>query len=364
MTPFAAKLAAEIARDGPKSLSQVMVRALHDPEHGFYSTAQPFGPEGHFLTAPEVSQMFGELLGLWAVACWQQMGEPDPFDLIELGPGQGTMMADMLRAVRLEPRFLAAARLTLLEASPRLMAVQRARLAGVAVPTHVQSLNRLPTDRPFLMVGNEFLDCLGIQQFVRDPDGWRELKVGASAEGALSLGRESGPPLPPDTPLMQGWEGGDPSVGTLVEVSPATDAVVASLAARLSTQPGYILLLDYGPATSEPGSSLQAIRAHQKVDPLTTLGEADLTHHVDFARVLARARTSDGIATAGPLPQAQFLHALGIDLRAKALMAKSPERAEVVARQYSRLMNPEQMGALFKTICLYGRDLPPPPGFP
>lgn len=365
-TPLARKLAAEIRRDGPISLSSMLVRALHDPEHGFYTRAQPFGAEGHFVTAPEVSQMFGELLGVWAVTCWDQLGRPESFDLIELGPGRGTLMTDLLRAARIEPAFSRAARVVLVEASARLQAEQAARLEGLTTPVFRGSLAACNQGRPFVLIGNEFLDCLGVRQFVRDTEGWRELRLGLGADGELVIGLEAGPALPAEdigSPEAGALAGLPP--GTLIETSPATAMLIAELCARLQQVSGYALFIDYGSAgEGRTGSSLQAVQRHAKVDVLATLGEADLTHHVDFAAICAQCTQTEGIKSLGPVSQERFLRALGIDQRLAALVHKTPSAAQMLQRQYARLVAPDEMGTLFKAIALQSAGLPEPAGFP
>jgi SAM-dependent MidA family methyltransferase len=362
-SPLARKLAEEIRRDGPMSLSQMLTRALHDPEFGFYTHEQPFGREGHFLTAPEVSQMFGELIGLWAVACWQQMGRPDPFDLIELGPGRGTLMADALRAARLDRGFCAAARLTLVEASARLRAEQAERLQNIAEPSFANSLASCASDKPFILIANEFLDCLGVRQYVRDPDGWRELKLGVTEQGALAIGRVSEPALAVSALAnsLRAEEAALP-VGTLLELSPTTDLLIGEVCHWLERQDGYALFIDYGSEGLSLGSSLQALWLHRRVDPIQTLGQADLTHHVSFATLKAAAAAFEGVSVAGPVEQGAFLRALGLDIRAKALMQRAPHQTETLQRQYARLVDADQMGSLFKALALYRATLPAPPG--
>ena len=357
MTPLAKRLARMIAQTGPMPMDEVMRTALLDPKDGYYTTKQAFSEDGatDFLTAPEVSQMFGESLGVWARLWFEANGRPDRFDLIELGPGRGVLMRDLLRASDRDRRFENSRRLTLVEASPALKSLQRATLGDIIL-THA---DRLPLrgDRPALIIANEFLDCLGVRQFAKTPDGWRERVLALTAEGQLSFALSG--PAPPR--LIPDKHQSAPE-GSIFETSPASAGAVGLIAERLLAAGGAAILIDYGPATSDLGDTLQAIRGHQKVDPLATLGEADLTARVDFEAV-GRSAADVGLAVYGPLEQGRLLVALGVEARAKALAAANPEQADTIARQLQRLAAPDQMGALFKVICLTPKDAPPPPVF-
>jgi NADH dehydrogenase [ubiquinone] 1 alpha subcomplex assembly factor 7 len=339
------RLAAEIAAEGPIDVAAFMTRCLHDPLDGYYATRPALGARGDFVTAPLVSQMFGELIGLWLIETWRGLGAPARFILTEAGPGDGTLMADLLRAARLEPAFLAAAELWLVEASPPLQALQAGRLAD-AKACWAASLGALPTDAPLLLVANEFLDCLPAHQFQRTASGWAERVVGLDETGGLAFGLRPAP-----------IQLGEAPVGAVVERSPAQEAFATELAERLARQGGVALLIDYGRATPACGDTLQALAGHRKVDPLEGPGEADLTVHADFPAVLRAARAAG--ASGGLLSQGEFLRRLGVEPRAAALAKARPDRSETIARQLERLIAPDQMGELFKTAALW-TDAPPP----
>ncbi|WP_297511247.1 class I SAM-dependent methyltransferase [uncultured Caulobacter sp.] len=376
------RLKAQIAQDGPIGVPEFFTRCLHDPRDGYYATRPGLGATGDFVTAPLVSQMFGELIGLWAVETWTRMGRPAPFRLVELGPGDGTLMSDLLRAARLEPAFLEAADLWLVEVSAPLRAKQAERLGDR--PRWASRLDEIPGGAPLILIANEVLDCLPARQFTRMKDGWAERVIGLGEDGELAFGLRSlgKSPLPLDgggagvgvaaerdaarrrqaasaeiTPIP------DPSPiegeGSIWESSPAQAALAADIAHRLVADGGAALLIDYGRATPEPGDTLQAVQGHRKVDPLATAGLADLTVWADFPSVITAAREAG--AKAGPiLTQAAFLLALGVVQRAEALAAARPDRADTLARQLDRLVGEAQMGVLFKVACLCAPDLSPP----
>ncbi len=343
------RLAAQIAATGPLSLAQYMTICLHDPQAGYYATRPGLGAAGDFITAPLVSQMFGELIGLWAAATWQAMGSPSPFRLIEMGPGDGTLMADLLRAGRAVPGFVEAADLWLVEVSAPLRALQAERLPQ-ASPQWTDSLDAVPQGAPMILIANELLDCLPAQQFVRTERGWAERMVGLDAAGELVFGLSGA--LPP--------EGRDGEVGAVFETSPAQAALGAQIGARLAAEGGAALLIDYGPGAGEAGGdTFQALRGHEKVDPLACPGQADLTFHADFSAV-AQAAQAEGAKAAALLTQAEFLRRLGIEARAQALATAHPERAAQIGRQFDRLTAQGEMGVLFKVLCLHGPGLVPP----
>jgi NADH dehydrogenase [ubiquinone] 1 alpha subcomplex assembly factor 7 len=344
------RLAAEVAESGPISIADYMLRCLHDPQDGYYATRPAVGERGDFITAPLVSQMFGELVGLWLVETWRALGEPPRFILTEVGPGDGTLMSDILRTGRLAPAFLTAGELWLIETSEPLRRRQAERLADAA-PHWAASLAALPDDAPLLLVANEFLDCLPARQFQRTAAGWGERVVGLDGAGALAFGLK-----PALAPLLA--KGCDVAIGAVIERSPAQEAFAAELADRLAGQGGAALLIDYGRDAPGPGDTLQALAGHAKVDPLAVPGEADLTVHADFPAVLAAARAA-GVQTA-LLTQGEFLRRLGIETRAAALARSRPERADTLARQLERLVAPAQMGELFKAAAIWAGPNPPP----
>ena len=305
----------------------------------FYAAVDPYR---EFTTAPEISQVFGELLGAWAAVMWRQMGSADPVLLAELGPGRGTLMADALRAARSVPNFRAALRVHFVETSPRLRALQT---AAVPQATWHEFAQALP-DGPMLLLANEFLDALPIRQFVRGRDGWAERFVA----GGAWVDREAVPPF-------------DPPPGDVVELCEPARALAAWLGARLAREGGAALFLDYGPEQSAGGDSLQAIRGGAAADPLVAPGTADLTAHVDFAAFAAAARAA-GAAVFGPVPQGLFLARLGLFQRSGALArTQPPARGAALIEAARRLAEPDRMGRLFKALAICHPGLPPPPGF-
>ncbi|MDP1643651.1 MAG: SAM-dependent methyltransferase [Phenylobacterium sp.] len=343
------RLAAQIAATGPLSLAEFMTICLHDPQAGYYATRPGLGAGGDFITAPLVSQMFGELIGLWAAACWQTQGAPRSFRLVEMGPGDGTLMSDLLRAGGTVPGFVEAADLWLVEVSQPLRARQAERLS-TARAQWCDSLDQIPDGAPMILVANELLDCLPTRQFVRTPQGWAERMVGLDAAGDLAFGLAA--PLP-----AKGRPG---EVGAVFESSPAQAALGSQIGARLAADGGAALLIDYGPAAGEEGGdTFQALKGHQKVDPLACPGEADLTVHADFGGVAEAAR-AEGALARPLLTQAEFLRRLGIEARASALARSRPELADQIGRQFDRLTAQNQMGVLFKVLALHGPGFIPP----
>ena len=347
---LAERLKRRIRAFGPITLADYMTAALGDPEEGYYRRRDPLGAAGDFVTAPEVSQMFGELIGAWAAVVWQQMGRPAPLRLVELGPGRGTLMADALRATSRVEGFHAALRLHLVEIGERLRERQRTALPQLS-PTWHEDLLQVP-EGPAIVIANEFLDTLPIRQLVRQGNGWSERLVGLEGdELVLVFGPTAISSLVP--PGLA-----DALPGTTVEVSPARIAVADHLARRLIAQGGAALLIDYGPPESRAGGTFQAIRAHKKWLPLAEPGTADITSHVDFGE-LARAAGLACAAVHGPIGQGEFLERIGIRSRAERLSA----RDSGVAADLGRLIDLDQMGTLFQVIVLAHPDLPPPPGF-
>ncbi len=352
-----------IALSGPLTVADYMAEALGHPRFGYYATRDPFGVAGDFVTAPEVSQMFGELVGLWCAVVWQAMGQPDPVRWVELGPGRGTLMADALRACRKVRGFAEAAHIHLVETSPILRRIQADALAKAAPPRSPlwhDDLAGVP-EGPMILVANEFLDALPIRQFERTAAGWNERLVAAGPGGdglifALSPPSRRPPPLLPPAVF-------DAPLGAIAEVSPAIIGVIDAIGRRLAGTGGAALIIDYGHPLSAPGDTLQAVRGHAYHDPLADPGQADLTAHVDFQRV-AQAAIEAGVRTFGPIGQGHFLERLGLGARADALIAgATPARADAIRAARHRLTSAGEMGTLFKAVSLQHPDLPPPPGF-
>jgi len=354
-TALAEHLLSLVRAQGPISVARFMAEALGHPRHGYYITRDPFGVAGDFVTAPEISQMFGELIGLWLVTVWQQMGAPSPLHLVELGPGRGTLMADALRAARLVPAFRAAIRLHLVETSPALRAAQAQALADAAPAWH-DHVAGVPAG-PMLLVANEFFDALPVRQYERTADGWRERLVDSDGEGfrfVLSPLRFDGA----SSPLL---DAAPP--GAVWETSPSGLALAEEIAARIAGQGGAALLVDYGYVDGSPRATLQALRDHKAHPVLDDPGSADLTALVDFAALAAAARAA-GAAVQGPVAQGAFLQALGIDTRAARLSAAAPEEAATIEAARARLTHPDQMGSLFQAMTIAHPQLGPLPGLP
>jgi NADH dehydrogenase [ubiquinone] 1 alpha subcomplex assembly factor 7 len=341
------RLAAQIAAGGPISVAQYMSACLHDPDFGYYATRPAIGEAGDFITAPMVSQMFGELIGVWAAASWELMGQPDEVRLVEMGPGDGTLMGDILKTIRHAPGLNEAADVWLVETSPPLRALQENRLGDRV--QWAQSLAEVPAGAPLILIANELLDCLPARQFVRTPIGWAEQVVGLDADGELTFGLAS----TPASGLLP-----DAAPGQVFEQSPAQAALGAELAMRVAADGGAALLIDYGRAEPGFGDTLQALRRHEKVDPLDRPGEADLTVHADFPAVMAAARAEG--AEAAILTQGEFLARMGIGSRAEALVAAAPNRTGVIGRQLTRLIAADEMGELFKVCAIHSPDWTPP----
>ncbi len=353
-----------IAAEGPISVADYMTLCLADPREGYYTRdeagADQFGKKGDFVTAPEVSQMFGELLGLWCVDAWTGLlNKPATFHLIELGPGHGTLMEDALRAARVAPDFLAAARIHLVEISPSLKRKQRTALAGLDVVWH-DSFDAVP-DGPFLLLANEFFDALPIRQLVATPKGVAERRIGLDDAGTgLRFGLTPGPS--PWAKLLPQSLAGAPE-GSVIELSPASLLLIQSIAQRIVRRGGAALVVDYGPAASEPGDSLQAMRRHKKQSVLDDPGQADITAHVDF-QALAKAAQAEGARALGPVAQGAFLQRLGIAERAGRLQEKADSQQSLdIALALRRLLAPEEMGTLFKALALVPRGQAAPAGF-
>jgi NADH dehydrogenase [ubiquinone] 1 alpha subcomplex assembly factor 7 len=399
-SPLIAHLRARIEREGPLSVDTYMRVCLADPEHGYWQRQATIGAEGDFITAPEISQVFGELIGLWAAVVWRGMGAPAPLRLIELGPGRGTLLRDALRAVRSVPQFLAAASVHLIEASAPLRQAQRRTLASprswqpgqppqrqppagpaanpvgaskqardeagnpafvlpaiwrradksrngdpVAIAWH-EAISEVP-EGPAIVIANEFLDALPIRQLMFADGAWHERVVDVDARGGLRFA--VGPETNIATPTLE------PVPGAIVELRAGEGELLAALARRASPLVG--LFIDYGPIGPATGDTLQAVQGHAWVDPLSRPGRADLTAHVAFAGLADKARAA-GLAADGPMTQALFLGRLGVAERAARLMAANPKEAGAIEAGVERLISPTGMGGLCKVLAVRSRNLP------
>jgi SAM-dependent MidA family methyltransferase len=335
-----------IASGGPISVASYMAAA----NAHYYARREAIGRSGDFVTAPEISQMFGELVGLWCADLWARSGRPAGVRYVELGPGRGTLAEDALRAMAgagLRPSV------ELIEASPVLRDVQARRLAGAR--WH-DGLDGIADEGPLLIVANEFFDALPVRQLVATADGWRERMVAVDGDRFVPV---AGPPI--------GRGSIPPSLreavpGTIVEVAPAAGAIAGEIAARLARQGGAALIIDYGHDRSRHGETLQAVRGHDHADRWSDPGETDLSAHVDF-EALAAAASRDDVRVVGPVGQGEWLRALGIDARAEALARSAPERRDEIAMARARLAEPDQMGRLFRVMALVAPGWAVPEGF-
>ena len=346
--PVVRRLARLIAERGPISVAEFMAIALGDPEGGYYATRDPFGADGDFTTAPEISQMFGELIGLWCADSWQRIGAPNEFALIELGPGRGTLMADALRAMSGLPACRAAAHVHMVENSPTLRAAQQHALKDHDVTWHEQM--PIVNGMPAILVANEFLDALPVRQFVKSSGAWRERLVDHDrAKDAFIFA-----PVGTATPV--GPHAGHlldaAAEGDILEESPAVVSVVGDIAAHIAAHGGAALFIDYGHRRTAVGETLQAVRQHRPIDTLEAPGTSDVTAHVDFQRV-AEAASTKGARPLGPLDQGVFLQRLGIRERADKLRQKADDRqTRDLNAALTRLIGPSEMGTLFKVMAL------------
>lgn len=358
-TPLEAEIAAIIAQDGPMSLERYMDLALMHARYGYYKAKLPIGARGDFVTAPEIHQMFGELIGLWAAEVWQMLGAPARVNLIELGPGRGTLMADMLRVARIVPEFRKALGVHLVEASETLQDEQRRTLAGEQITWHAD-IETLP-EGPSIIIANEFFDALPVRHYLRGRDGWHERLIGLDTDGKLCFGLAPGaePAILADAPE-----------GQVLEIGVIAQRVMSRLADHLAHESGAALIIDYGYVTTTGGETLQGVQGHHYADPLRAPGETDLSAHVDFA-ALAKAAHAAGADVHGPVTQGTFLTRLGIQQRAEALKRKADSaQAAAIDQALARLAMPgpvagaqASMADLFKVLAVTVPGLPTPPGF-
>lgn len=360
MTPLKKILLDEIAATGPIRLEDFMHRALADPAHGYYMQRRPFGQSGKdggdFITAPEISQMFGELVGAWLADLWQRMGQPSPFCLAELGPGRGTLMADILRAAAVLPDFLTAAQVHFVETSEQLRAAQKRSVPQAHWHDDTTTLPALPS----LLVANEFFDALPIQQYRKNKKDWSPIMVTAEGE-ELKYVDGDGEPAPFSEALLACLPT-DIADDAIIETSAGSEKAMQSISSHLAMHGGAALLIDYGHASPACGDSFQAMRGHGYVDPLAAPGLADLTAHVNFS-LLAHIARAHGLRSTPITRQGHFLEALGLSLRAQQLMQLSPGREMEIQAERHRLAAPQEMGDLFKVLAVAHSDMPPMAGF-
>lgn len=359
MTVLEQKLKRLIALDGPISVASYMAQCLNDPDHGYYTKRDPFGAQGDYITAPEISQIFGELIGIWFLNLWQQQGRPDPFHLVETGPGRGTLMSDMMRVIL--PHFQKTERLDihLVEISPALKQMQKEKLAPFDIPlTWHDDLSDLPP-APLFFIGNEFFDALPVHQWVAHKQRWHERVVGLDEDGKLAFGL--GPVrdmIPSDT--------ADIEDGTIQEHSPASNAIMAQIADHLANHSGAALFIDYGYDKPDFGDTFQALKHNAYANPLQNCGEQDLTAHVNFHALAKSAedqpgKTGNNAMKSRITTQGDFLLKMGLLERAGQLGAgKAPQIRKAIRASVERLASPDQMGQLFKVLALYPQTISAP----
>jgi len=362
LTGLSDKLRQRITADGPITVADYMEACLGDPEYGYYMLGDPFGVDGDFITAPEISQLFGELIGLWAVDYWERMGGP-AFHFVELGPGRGTLMSDALRASTLRPEFLQACNLHLVETSPALRARQKTTLASaLCSPVWHNAFSDIPDDGPVLVIANEFLDALPVRQFVFRQKSWRERFIGFEGENGrlcFRIGEET-VPLPDE---LADFESGPHQEGDILEYAPAGAELTRALARRIAATGGAALIIDYGHGKSAIGETLQAVRGHKPQGVLDHPGKADLTAHVDFG-LTNRLIGQEGARPSRLLPQGAFLETLGIRQRLETLECTAPpEQKKNLSEGYMRLIGGQGMGNLFKVLAITALGGPAPAGF-
>lgn len=348
-----------IAADGPMPVDRYMALALGHERHGYYMGRDPFGRAGDFITAPEVSQMFGELIGIWCAAGWQMMDAPAEWNLIELGPGRGTLLADLVRACSVMPGLRDGMKVHLVEMSPALKTMQAETLkrAGIEATWH-DRLEDVP-DGQSLIIANEFFDALPISQLQKQAGHWHERVVGLTPAGKLTFGLASDPVAPA---LVPAWAA-TAADGEIAEFSSVRDAVAREVGRRITKDMGAALIIDYGHMRSAAGDTLQAIRKHQFAEVLAQPGEADITSHVDF-EALTDAITADGAKSYGPVVQGDFLIKMGLKEREEMLRARADARQRIrLSKGAQRLVSGNQMGQLFKVLAVTHPDMPKPAPF-
>lgn len=337
------------------SLSTYMALCLSHPAHGYYRTRDPFGRGGDFITAPEVSQMFGEIIGAFVAGAWQALGRPQKVDLVELGPGRGTLMADAMRVAAGAERVSEIINVVLVEISEPMIAAQRERLSGFE-PSWLDDIEAIDVGGPpLIVIANEFFDALPIKQFQKSAGAWHERLIGLEGD-VLRFGLS--PASMPATAIPEAVRNAEE--GSIWEAGLAAQQAAQGIARRIAARGGVALVIDYGYAETQAGDTFQAVADHRPADPLASPGEADLTAHVDFA-ALAGAVAEAGAIPRELLTQAQFLAAMGIVPRAKTLSRTNPHLSESITADLQRLTGREQMGALFKVLCFTSPGVAPYP---
>jgi NADH dehydrogenase [ubiquinone] 1 alpha subcomplex assembly factor 7 len=361
MTPLKKILIEEISANGPMLLADYIARVLGDPDHGYYMQRRPFGTQnkdgGDFITAPEVSQMFGELIGTWLADLWHRMGQPSDFCLVELGPGRGTLMADILRAANVLPDFAKAAQVHFVETSPALRAAQKQVVPQAVWHNDISTLPQAPT----LLIANEFFDALPVQPYRKQGDDWAPIIVTADGDNLALVDGDT-----TQAPFSEALTACLPDTindGDIVESAAAVESAMHNLAQHIATHGGAALLIDYGHAKPACGDSFQAMRGHGYVDPLAEPGLADLTAHVNFP-LLAHIAEATGLTAAPIIEQGLFLEALGLSLRSQQLIQLSPDCEADIESERHRLAAPQEMGSLFKVLAVAHANMPPLAGFP
>ena len=350
VTTLKQRLISMIQASGPISVATYMDLCLHDRQHGYYATRPGLGED--FITAPEISQIFGELMGLWLANEWQAIGKPDRLNVIEIGPGRGTLMADAWRAVGSVPGFTQAAKLHFIEPSP----VLRAKLAErftAQDPVFLDQFEDIPHTTPVLLIANEWLDCLPVQQYARVGDAWHERVIGLDDAGELAMGLNADA-LPPEINADQSSD--------MIEIQPGLKTLVDECANLFTATQGRALLIDYGPADGAPSDTLRSYQKGQQIDPLAAPGESDLTCDVDFGR-LGRLCEQAGASVSGPVSQSALLLRLGAEARLNQLAKANPETAQELYDGIRKLTDPVEMGERFQAICISHSALTPPAGF-
>jgi len=352
---FGQRIAALIAAQGPISVAEFMTLV----NSAYYAARDPFGSGGDFITAPEISQTFGEMLGLWCVQVWHDQGKPKHTRLVELGPGRGTLMADVLRAARVMPDFLDDLEVVLVEASPTLKEAQQEKLKDIRVPVRwVSQFDSSLSDRPLFLLANEFFDALPIRQFVKTARGWCERMITTDPNGALIFALS---PVPaPDAVIPSDRVGA--SEGAVYERADPARSLMEDIAHTIARNGGGALIVDYGYNEPGFGETLQAVSEHAFATILDAPGESDLSAHVDFLALVAAAKGA-GASVFGPTTQGEFLQNLGIVRRTEQLVASRKPTDLSLWTDVDRLIAPEQMGTLFKALAILPVAAPQPPGF-